>query len=167
VDRWRAVERMLPIHRFGRLQQMRDTRTVAAFSLWEEETFLGRDHLKCTIVVPQEFTKVSRVHAVIRREAGGIVLEDLHSHNGTFLDGRRVDGKAVLKEGAVIALGGAGHSEKETRYVFHRIETAQDDLDTTEDGTKPQTPRTAIPDAADRFPGGTQPASLRPGEEGK
>ncbi len=166
VDRWRAVERMLPIHRFGRLQQMRDARTVAAFSLWEEETFLGRDHLKCTIVVPQAYTKVSRVHAVIRREAGGIVLEDLHSHNGTFLDGRRIEGKFVLREGAVIALGGAGNSEKETRYIFHRIDNSQEDLDTTEDGTKPQTARTAIPDAAGRFPGGTQPASPRAGEEG-
>jgi len=157
---------MLPIHRFGRLQQMRDARTVAAFSLWEEETFLGRDHLKCTIVVPQAYTKVSRVHAVIRREAGGIVLEDLHSHNGTFLDGRRIEGKFVLREGAVIALGGAGNSEKETRYIFHRIDNSQEDLDTTEDGTKPQTARTAIPDAAGRFPGGTQPASPRAGEEG-
>jgi hypothetical protein len=161
VDRWKAVERMLPIHRYGRLQQMRDTRAVAAFSLWEEETFLGRDHLKCTIVVPQESTKVSRMHAVIRREAGGIVLEDLRSHNGTFLDGRRIDGKALLREGAVIALGGAGNSEKETGYVFHLIENAQEGLDTTEDGTRPQAPRTGIPDAVGRLPGVTEPDALR------
>jgi hypothetical protein len=164
VDRWKAVERMLPIHRFGRLQQIRDARTVAAFSLWEEETFLGRDHLKCTIVVPQEYTKVSRMHAVIRREADGIVLEDLRSHNGTFLDGRRIDGKAVLQEGAVIALGGAGNSKKETRYVYHRIENPKEDCDTTEDGTQPQVPLTGPADDAGRPPGGTQPASAREGE---
>jgi hypothetical protein len=164
VDRWKAVERMLPIHRYGRLQQVREDRTVAAFSLWEEETFLGRDHLKCTIVVPQEYAKVSRMHAVIRREAAGIVLEDLHSHNGTFLDGRRIDGKAILKEGAVITLGGEGNSEKETRYVFHLIENAEEDPNTTEDGTRPQVPLKDIPDAEGGLPGGADPG-LRPAGE--
>jgi hypothetical protein len=138
VDRWKAMERMLPVNRYGRLQQMREDKTVADFSLWEEETFLGRDHLKCTIVVPQQYTKVSRIHAVIRREAEGIVLEDLNSHNGTFLDGRRILGKAILNEGAAVSLGGSGKSEKESRYIFHGIDTSQEDVDSTEDGTKPQ-----------------------------
>ncbi len=138
VERWKTVERILPVNRYGRLQQMREDRTVATYSLWEEETFLGRDHLKCTIVVPQHYTKVSRMHAVIRRELTGIVLEDLSSHNGTFLDGRRVTGKAILNEGAVISLGGGGNSEKESRYVFHKIENPQEETDTTEDGTQPQ-----------------------------
>ena len=140
VERWKAVERMLPVSRYGRLHQGRGERTVATFSLWEEETFLGRDHLKCTIVVPQENTKVSRMHAVIRRELEGIVLEDLNSHNGTFLDGRRICGKALLRDGAVLSLGGDGNSEKESRYVFQKVENPQEDLDTTEDGTKPKTP---------------------------
>jgi hypothetical protein len=137
VERWKAVERMLPVSRYGRLQQVRADQTVAMYSLWEEETFLGRDHLKCTIVVPQQCTKVSRTHAVIRREAEGIVLEDLDSHNGTYLNGQRVAGKALLEDGAVIALGGVGNSEKESRYVFQRIGSAQEEMDTTEDGTKP------------------------------
>jgi hypothetical protein len=140
VGRWRAVERMLPIHRYGRLQQVRDGRILAAFSLWEEETFIGRDYLKCTVVVPQQYTKVSRIHAVIRREAEGIVLEDLDSHNGTFLEGRPVDGKTLLKEGAVISLGGRGASEKEATFHFHAIEDSHEDAETTEDGTHPQTP---------------------------
>ncbi len=166
VERWKAVERMLPIHRYGRLQQIRDGRTVAAFSLWEEETFLGRDHLKCTIVIPQECAKVSRMHAVIRREAAGIVLEDLRSHNGTYLDGRRIDEKAILQEGAVIALGGAGNSEKETRYVFHLIENSQEDLDTTEDSTRPQASLKEAPGGEGRLPGGTEPAPPSASEAG-
>jgi hypothetical protein len=36
VERWKAVERMLPVTRYGRLQQVRDDRTIAAYSLWEE-----------------------------------------------------------------------------------------------------------------------------------
>jgi hypothetical protein len=155
LDRWKAVERMLPIHRYGRLQQMRGDRIVAAFSLWEEETFLGRDHTRCTIVVPEQYTKVSRMHAVIRREAEEIVLEDLHSHNGTFLDGRLIDGKVVLRDGAVLSLGGAGGSERESRYIFQLIEQHPEDLDTTENGTHPQKP----------FSGNAGGAVHRPGSQ--
>jgi hypothetical protein len=140
VERWTAVERILPVTRYARLHQMRGDRNVAAFSLWEEETFLGRDHLKCTIVVPLQCTKVSRIHAVIRREVAGIVLEDLNSHNGTYLDGRRIAGKALLDNGAVLSLGGDGESEKESRYIYRTIDPAQELLDTTEDGTRPGPP---------------------------
>ncbi len=140
VERWTAVERILPVTRYGRLHQMRGDRTVATFSLWEEETFLGRDHLKCTIVVPLQFTKVSRMHAVIRREVEGIVLEDLNSHNGTYLDGRRIAGKTLLDDGAVLTLGGDGESEKISRYIYRKIDPLQETLDTTEDGTRPKLP---------------------------
>jgi hypothetical protein len=166
VERWSGVERLLPVTRYGCLRQIRDQNTVATYSLWEEETFIGRDHFKCTIVVPQYSTKVSRMHAVIRREAAGIVLEDLRSHNGTFLDSRRIDGKAILQEGAVISLGGAGNSEKETRYVFHLIENPQEDLDTTEDGTRPQVPLKSMPNAEGRLPDGAEPASLSESKPG-
>jgi len=137
VERWTAVERILPVSRYGRLHQVRGGRMVATFSLWEEETFIGRDHLQCTIVVPDQCTKVSRKHAVIRREVEGIVLEDLASHNGSFLDGRPVAGRSLLADGAEISLGGAGESEKEIRYVYRKIDPRQDDLDTTEDGSGP------------------------------
>ncbi|MBN1439220.1 MAG: FHA domain-containing protein [Anaerolineales bacterium] len=137
VERWKSVERILPVHRYGQLRQISEGRTAATYSLWEEETFLGRDPLKCTIVVPQHYTRVSRVHAVIRREADEIILEDLDSHNGTYLDGRRITGKAVLREGMAVSLGGRGQSQKECRYEFHRTGDAQEEMDTTEDGTRP------------------------------
>jgi hypothetical protein len=137
VERWMAVERILPVVRYGQLHLLRGDKTVATFSLWEEETFLGRDPLKSTVVVPLEYTKVSRTHAVIRRDMEGIILEDLKSHNGTYLDGRRIDGKALLRDGAVFSLGGDGISEKVSRYVFRKVESHQDELDTTEDGTRP------------------------------
>jgi hypothetical protein len=156
VDRWKTVERILPVNRYGRLQLVRDGRIVAAYSLWEEETFLGRDHLKCTIVVPEHYTKVSRVHAVIRRELEGIVLEDLNSHNGTYLNGQRISGKTILDDGAAISLGGSGNSEKESRYVFHMIQGTQEDTDTTEDGTHPHLPLDADQSCADRSQGGVQ-----------
>jgi ribosomal protein S18 acetylase RimI-like enzyme len=149
VERWEGVERMLPVHRYGRLEQVRGERTVASFYLWEEETFLGRDHSKCTIVVPQQYTKVSRSHAVIRRELQGIVLEDSVSHNGTFLNGERIKGKAPLENGARISLGGNGSSEKECSYIFWTIDERQEDLDSTEEPTSPKLQRETFPSSAD------------------
>jgi hypothetical protein len=138
VERWKSVECMLPVNRFGRLQQIRGGRTEASFSLWEEETILGRDPLKCTIVVPEQCTKVSRIHAVIRRELEGIVLEDLNSHNGTFHNGNRISAKVVLVDQDSFKLGGGGDSEKECRYTFQEIGAGQEDVDTTEDGSRPK-----------------------------
>jgi len=50
---------------------------------------------------------VSRCHALLRREGGGLVVEDLHSSNGTYVDGRRVDPGAceVAQTGSTIGLG--------------------------------------------------------------
>jgi hypothetical protein len=50
---------------------------------------------------------VSRLHAVIKREIGQVVLVDLDSANGTFINGRRLTPKEdhVLANGDVIALG--------------------------------------------------------------
>jgi len=47
---------------------------------------------------------VSRFHAEIRPEAGGWVLIDLNSQNGTWIDGRRVQ-KTVLTPGVTVSLG--------------------------------------------------------------
>jgi hypothetical protein len=50
---------------------------------------------------------VSRMHAVIRRSGGQIVLMDLDSANGTYINGRRLGSRqeAGIEDGDVIALG--------------------------------------------------------------
>jgi hypothetical protein len=50
---------------------------------------------------------VSRMHAVIRRRGERIVLMDLDSANGTYVNGRRLGSRqeAGLRDGDVIALG--------------------------------------------------------------
>jgi hypothetical protein len=152
VERWKNLERILPVNRFGQLQQLRGDHTVASFSLWEEESILGRDPLKCTIVAPEQCTKVSRVHAVIRRDPEGIILEDLNSHNGTYLNGERIAGKILLKDQDSFILGGIGNSEKECRYTYCDIEKEQDAVDTTEDGTRPQYKPNTPTEPRDRAP---------------
>ncbi|MEU6551171.1 DUF1707 and FHA domain-containing protein [Streptomyces sp. NPDC046915] len=48
---------------------------------------------------------VSRVHAELRRQGGMWVLRDLGSTNGTTVNGRRVIGAAVVREGDQISFG--------------------------------------------------------------
>lgn len=50
---------------------------------------------------------VSRLHAVVKRDANRVVIMDLGSSNGTYLNGRRLNPhtEEELKHGDVIALG--------------------------------------------------------------
>ncbi|MCY1020237.1 sigma 54-interacting transcriptional regulator [Pyxidicoccus sp. MSG2] len=63
----------------------------------------------CQVFGPLGLTdaEVSRVHArvVWDADARGFALEDASSHNGTFLDGRRVQGRLPLQPGAVVRVG--------------------------------------------------------------
>jgi len=61
---------------------------------------LGRNP---TCDLPIDSAKVSREHAVIRREEGQTWIEDLGSTNGTFLNGHRVD-RAALSDGDVLVV---------------------------------------------------------------
>lgn len=42
---------------------------------------------------------------MIRVEHGQLSIEDLGSHNGTYLGDRRVEGRALLADGDVIIIG--------------------------------------------------------------
>ncbi|MEV7244885.1 MULTISPECIES: DUF1707 and FHA domain-containing protein [unclassified Streptomyces] len=48
---------------------------------------------------------VSRVHAELRRQGGMWILRDLGSTNGTTVNGRRVTGAVVVREGDQVAFG--------------------------------------------------------------
>lgn len=50
-------------------------------------------------------TSVSRRHARIRVEPGGVILEDLASKNGTFVHGARISAPTPLADGDVFRLG--------------------------------------------------------------
>lgn len=56
-------------------------------------------------VVPLKDVSVSTHHAVIRKDGAFWVVEDLGSTNGTWLNHKRVDGRAVIKEGDQIQMG--------------------------------------------------------------
>lgn len=67
------------------------------------ETVVGRDS-KAGLVL--EDARISRRHAVLTRAGGRVVVADLGSRNGTFLNGKRVEGAVQpLAPGDVLKVG--------------------------------------------------------------
>lgn len=83
--------------------------------LRQEHTFdakivkVGRDPRDCQLVFDQaEWPMVSRLHAEFRWDNERLLLADLNSRFGTFLDMRRITEPAEVKIGAVIQFGTDG-----------------------------------------------------------
>lgn len=74
---------------------------VYAYEVRKETTTVGRDPA-CDIALPTG--TVSRFHAQLKREGDDLVLRDLGSRNGTFVNGARVK-EVTLRAGDEIRLG--------------------------------------------------------------
>ena len=72
-----------------------------------DEVVLGRDPDAAQVVFPAEDRSVSRRHALLRVQDGRVLLRDLDSSTGTFVDGHDVE-EAELDHGDVFALGEHG-----------------------------------------------------------
>ncbi len=70
--------------------------------LFHPETHIGKIASN-DIMVTDPYA--SRIHAVIRWTPQGYLLEDLRSTNGTYLNGQRLTGPALLQPGQVIRIG--------------------------------------------------------------
>jgi len=73
-----------------------------AFDLTKEVTLLGRD---VTNDISLGDAEVSRQHARLTRTPGGIVVEDLGSTNGTFINGERLVAPRVMAMGDLLGFG--------------------------------------------------------------
>ena len=78
-------------------------------SLEHDSTRLGRA-MENEIVILDK--RSSREHALIRRVGLKLVLEDLKSTNGTYLNGERIKKAVTLKDGDRIAIG-------DMEFTFH------------------------------------------------
>ncbi len=87
------------------------------FEISKEGLKIGRDAAKCDIVIDNPH--VSREHAWIGEEGGNIVVKDLASANGTFLNtmGHQIKSE-VLKPGDVIIIG----KGKMATFIFKKPE---------------------------------------------
>jgi pSer/pThr/pTyr-binding forkhead associated (FHA) protein len=82
------------------------------------------------IVVPDE--AISRVHASVRVDGQTVVVEDLDSSNGTFVNGNQISSPCRVAPGDVVTLGGTelevlvgddGPMTPTTPTVIHQIPT--------------------------------------------
>lgn len=62
---------------------------------------IGREEADLAIDDPE----LSRSHAAVRTDDGGVVLEDLGSLNGTYVDGVRLDAPVTLTPGTTFRVG--------------------------------------------------------------
>jgi len=74
-----------------------------AYPVHRGDCVLGRAP-HCFLVLSTE--QVSREHAAVRLVGDTLEIEDLHSRNGTRVNGRNVEGKRRLEPGDVIEVGG-------------------------------------------------------------
>lgn len=81
------------------LSILRGLKAGRIYELLGDSISIGRNS-KCDLVLPDEV--VSRNHARLRSRSDGIFLEDLHSRNGTFINGRRVEQPTKLEDGDYI-----------------------------------------------------------------
>jgi pSer/pThr/pTyr-binding forkhead associated (FHA) protein len=79
--------------------KLKHVRTDRVFCINKSVATIGRD-TTCDVVLPLGYP--SRFHAKISDQDGGLVLEDLNSTNGTFVNDQRLSGPTIVKAGDVI-----------------------------------------------------------------
>ena len=62
---------------------------------------VGRDSV-CDIIIPSR--QVSRQHAQFTISPRGVILEDMHSKNGTHLNGKMIEDQTLLQDGDVVQI---------------------------------------------------------------
>jgi len=72
-------------------------------SLISDVTVIGRS-AQADIPIPSD-GNCSRKHCQIRKWAGKFMVEDLQSHNGTFVNGNKVVKECPLTDGDLISAG--------------------------------------------------------------
>lgn len=77
---------------------------VGNFDLRHNRTLIGRN-AHADIHIPQPY--LSRQHAVIWRDSGGIHVDDFRSANGTKVDGEPIDQATDIAAGSVVTFGNA------------------------------------------------------------
>jgi hypothetical protein len=105
------------------------------FEVSKSEIYIGRD-INNDIVIND--AEISRKHARLILQAGEYVLEDLGSTNGTYVNGQRLMGPHVLRQGETILLGENVSLAFDEGY----------DVDSTMIATPEQTPAFATPPPA-------------------
>jgi predicted component of type VI protein secretion system len=123
------------------LQVVRGRTEATSLRLIEGVNSIGR-HDDCLIRIRS--SQVSRRHCELFEDDGRLIIRDLGSSNGTFVNGKRIGSQQVVKPGDVITVGG----------VTLRIDTTSPPAPKgvpSPGDTAEQEALTAIPDDGDDF----------------
>ena len=96
--------------------------------LSEGTWFIGRGTM-CRVRL--DFPDVSERHAVLYVRNGRVVIQDLHSANGTYVNGEEIDSEVVLDGGKVVQIGNSMLRVSEaddTEPVSDGVETAAPEM---------------------------------------
>ena len=85
------------------LQVVQGRSDAKTLRLMDGVNSIGR-HDDCVIRIRS--SQVSRRHCELLEEADQLILRDLGSSNGTYVNGKRVLGKQTLKPGDILTIGG-------------------------------------------------------------
>ncbi|MBI3272893.1 MAG: sigma 54-interacting transcriptional regulator [Planctomycetes bacterium] len=108
------------------------------YELRAEKTSIGRDAGAVSFAIRD--SSISRHHAVIQRQGGRWTIADLHSRNGTRVNGLPAVGPCTLEDGDSITLGAC-------KFLFRLVMpvvSARDILNPPEEWSQPATGTTAL-----------------------
>lgn len=88
--------------RLHKMAQLVDQNNGAVIDIDRWETSIGKSRAN-DVVLPLD--SVSRFHAVIAKKRNDWVITDTFSKNGIQVNGKQVDGKAVIADGDIITIG--------------------------------------------------------------
>lgn len=126
------------------------TNQTETFELPFTELIIGRDS-SANIKIDEGDDRVSRNHAKIILESGRFKLQDLNSTNGTFVNGKRIQGAIFLNVGDIVKLGDPGiefsfdmdprpeNTAKATRYEQGSASQTREQAKSTQYGTQKET----------------------------
>lgn len=101
---------LVPLQLRGQQPEAMATHVVyrgRALALTPAGIVLGRDAGESALQLPEGVAGLSRRHCTLRREAGRSQIID-HSSHGSWLNGSRVHGRALLPAGSTLRLGRPG-----------------------------------------------------------
>ncbi len=85
---------------------LKDLQTKKEFRFVIKHSFvIGRNKEACNLQITTDDLYISGVHLRLINENGGIYAEDLHSKNGTKINGRQVSSKTRIRPGDILRIG--------------------------------------------------------------
>ena len=97
---------------YGYLRVVEGEEVNQVIALTRRTHAIGRQHENCDIIVPSQYSRVSREHAHIGKAVRGAELADNRSRNGTYVNGERIRAQRLLRDGDIITLGGQHKSSE-------------------------------------------------------